>query len=264
MDVILQCLRHNCFLDNDNDDDSSHNGTQNNSNRHIQVLDRGGPFIRNSDYQPPNPSRSSENANDFDGVEIHLDISTDDNDNDNANANANAAGENCDDEAARSVNSNASSSSSSRPPRLPIGINNSIFNFLQNIGQHRHTIIPTEEQEDETNHKKKLFHLPHKASSFVTTTDDIPTIALSEVVLPGSQLQKKMSMALKNQGYAGESMEDECVICMEGFDATNPRMPTLCGCGENKTYFHLPCLYHWIEQSSDCPSCRKPLSWQEF
>ena len=60
--------------------------------------------------------------------------------------------------------------------------------------------------------------------------------------------------------------DSECVICMESFDQNNPRMPTSCGCGLNKTYFHLPCLYHWIEQSSgrECPSCRKTLIWQEF
>lgn len=102
---------------------------------------------------------------------------------------------------------------------------------------------------------------PLRTASTFHANNDIPTIDLEEVVLPGSELQKQMartvSLNLEAQG-------DECVICMEGFDPTNPRMPTLCGCGQNKTYFHLPCLYQWMEQSEDCPSCRQRLRWEEF
>ena len=72
-------------------------------------------------------------------------------------------------------------------------------------------------------------------------------------------------LVLKDQGYAGESEEDECVTCMEGFDeSSSPRMPTLCGRGANKTYFHSLCVYHWIEESRDCPSYRKKMTWHEF
>lgn len=90
---------------------------------------------------------------------------------------------------------------------------------------------------------------------------EIPSIKTEEIVLPGSDLQHKMALkmceTLEEQG-------DECVICMDGFTPENPRMPTMCGCGENKTYFHLPCLYQWIEQNEDCPSCRNTLLWEEF
>ena len=89
----------------------------------------------------------------------------------------------------------------------------------------------------------------------------VPTIRSQEVVLPGSILQKEMSQAISMKV---PQPGDECVICMEGFDETNPRMPTLCGCGENKTFFHLPCLYQWIEQSRTCPTCRQTLRWEEF
>jgi hypothetical protein len=71
------------------------------------------------------------------------------------------------------------------------------------------------------------------------------------------QMAKAMAAKMQNE-------DDECVICMEGFDPTNPRMPTHCGCGRNRTYFHLPCLYQWVEQSRDCPSCRERLIWEEF
>jgi len=95
--------------------------------------------------------------------------------------------------------------------------------------------------------------------------NDIPSINVSEIVLPGSFVQQQMSQLMKSKSYIAEkSDEDECVICMETFDPTNPRMPTLCGCGENKTFFHLPCLYQWTEQHSECPSCREKLTWEEF
>jgi hypothetical protein len=99
-----------------------------------------------------------------------------------------------------------------------------------------------------------------QASSF-DSSRDIPVIGNDEVVLPGSDLQKEMALW---QSKMLERHGDECVICMEGFDPTNPRMPTHCGCGENRTYFHLPCLYQWVEQSRECPSCRQRLTWEEF
>ena len=100
------------------------------------------------------------------------------------------------------------------------------------------------------------------ASSFdASSSCGTPAIETDEIVLPGSQLQLDMA---KQMAAKLESQDDECVICMEGFDESNPRMPTLCGCGENKTYFHLPCLYQWIDRSEECPSCRKKITWEEF
>lgn len=49
-----------------------------------------------------------------------------------------------------------------------------------------------------------------------------------EIVIPGSELQREMAIA---SARGLEVQMDECVICMEGFDESNPRMPTLCGCG---------------------------------
>jgi hypothetical protein len=124
----------------------------------------------------------------------------------------------------------------------------------------------------------------HAASSFDTSQGDVFTIAKDEVVVPGSPLQFRMSQAMLAsmpmiRPYQSPSdsnrecstitttcpiAEDECVICLESFDQTNPRIPTLCGCGTNKTYFHLPCLYRWIEKSQNCPSCRQRLQWDEL
>lgn len=93
----------------------------------------------------------------------------------------------------------------------------------------------------------------------------IPSIQEKQFVMPGSALQKQMSLSLQSKGFGLlTNGDDECVICMEPFDETNPRMPTLCGCGENNTYFHLPCLYQWIEKDSNCPTCREKLRWEEF
>lgn len=102
----------------------------------------------------------------------------------------------------------------------------------------------------------------HPARSFDSSTS-IPTIGAHEVVLPGSDLQKDMARLMTMAKFDAHS-DIECVICMEGFDPTNPRMPTHCGCGDNATYFHLPCLFQWTEQSSECPSCRQTLTWEEF
>jgi len=113
------------------------------------------------------------------------------------------------------------------------------------------------------NHSNNIHKSPLRtAHSFDSSRDDILTIRMEEIVLPGSALQHAMALKMC------ESLEspdyDECVICMEGFSKNNPRMPTLCGCGANKTFFHLPCLYQWREHSDDCPSCRQRIAWEEF
>jgi Ring finger domain len=91
------------------------------------------------------------------------------------------------------------------------------------------------------------------------------TINSDEIVLPGSIIQQQMAQQMKLcSKNVVQGNIDECVICMEPFDSSNPRMPTVCNCGVNKTYFHLPCLYQWIEQSEECPSCRTKITWEEF
>eukprot|EP00546_Thalassionema_frauenfeldii_P013683 CAMPEP_0178918286 /NCGR_PEP_ID=MMETSP0786-20121207/13748_1 /TAXON_ID=186022 /ORGANISM="Thalassionema frauenfeldii, Strain CCMP 1798" /LENGTH=227 /DNA_ID=CAMNT_0020591991 /DNA_START=60 /DNA_END=740 /DNA_ORIENTATION=+ len=100
----------------------------------------------------------------------------------------------------------------------------------------------------------KPYHL--RTASTFDSSKDILTIPTEEIVFPGSDLQHEMAIKMSENLKSVECEADECVICMEGFSDDNPRMPTLCACGENKTYFHLPCLYQWIEQSDECPSCR--------
>lgn len=130
-------------------------------------------------------------------------------------------------------------------------------------GDNNHT-LPVSTSIDES---RRLLDAPKSPLRVANTfhckdeTHEVPTISLDEVVLPGSKLQREMSINMKE---TLQVQEDECVICMEPFDATNPRMPTLCGCGQNKTYFHLPCLYQWIDQNENCPSCRERLRWEEF
>ena len=113
---------------------------------------------------------------------------------------------------------------------------------------------------------KKLASSPlRQAVSFHSSASgDLPcTINADEIVLPGSMVQQQMAEQMIRTANIQTNI-DECVICMEPFDASNPRMPTLCNCGVNKTYFHLPCLYQWIEQSLECPSCRTKITWEEF
>lgn len=125
---------------------------------------------------------------------------------------------------------------------------------------------PTTTSASESQEEQEYVPILTEASSF-DSSKEVPTISTDQVVLPGSDLQMEMAKAMLAQlgTNKGHEHDDECVICMEGFDPTNPRMPTLCGCGENKTYFHLPCLYQWVDQGgSKCPSCRKRLRWEEF
>lgn len=146
-----------------------------------------------------------------------------------------------------------------------------IWNRLTN-GNYQHIAATSSEDDDDALSnirrssrctKTDCNKSPLRAASSFDSSKDILTIRMEEIVLPGSALQyqmaHKMSESLQNVNH-----DDECVICMESFSVDNPRMPTLCGCGENKTYFHLPCLYQWMDQSDECPSCRHKIAWEEF
>mmetsp|Transcript_501 Transcript_501/g.750 ORF Transcript_501/g.750 Transcript_501/m.750 type:complete len:292 (+) Transcript_501:388-1263(+) len=121
-----------------------------------------------------------------------------------------------------------------------------------------------EDDEGEESNNIAASPSPLRTAMKYNEIDHIPSIQLEEVVMPGSDLQKEMATRMSSFVGDVDTLEDECVICMEGFTDSNPRMPTLCGCGQNNTFFHLPCLYQWIEQDRNCPSCRTRLRWEEF
>eukprot|EP01031_Cornospumella_fuschlensis_P039072 gene39072-47534_t len=56
---------------------------------------------------------------------------------------------------------------------------------------------------------------------------------------------------------------DECIICLEEFSTDNPKVKTLCKCGENRSSFHYPCLLYWLEHKSSCPNCSSSIFFQE-
>lgn len=89
------------------------------------------------------------------------------------------------------------------------------------------------------------------------------SVSRGNLVLPGSELQQAIALSLRAEGVSSQPLELECVICMEPFDASNPRMPVLCQCGVNKTCFHYPCLLTWTERNDHCPTCRGPLFYEE-
>ncbi|KAL2648520.1 hypothetical protein AAZV13_05G178300 [Glycine max] len=44
--------------------------------------------------------------------------------------------------------------------------------------------------------------------------------------------------------------EDACPICLEEYDAENPKLATNCD-----HHFHLACILEWMERSETCPVC---------
>ena len=93
----------------------------------------------------------------------------------------------------------------------------------------------------------------------------VPSLSEDQIVLPGSAIQKAMALSLEGaEGLRKEGEDSECVICMEGFETSNPKMLTLCNCGMNKTLFHYSCLLEWTQKTDTCPSCRHELLWEEM
>ncbi|XP_006580566.1 probable E3 ubiquitin-protein ligase RHB1A isoform X3 [Glycine soja] len=48
--------------------------------------------------------------------------------------------------------------------------------------------------------------------------------------------------------------EDACPICLEEYDAENPKLATNCD-----HHFHLACILEWMERSETCPVCDQDL-----
>ena len=75
------------------------------------------------------------------------------------------------------------------------------------------------------------------------------------------QQQEETSYVVSNSP-SNSSRGQECVVCLEEFDADNPRMPTLCSCGDNRIFFHYACLLTYLEDKKHCPICRTELYYQ--
>lgn len=60
-----------------------------------------------------------------------------------------------------------------------------------------------------------------------------------------------------------QHLPPECVICLDEFSADNPKVHTLCQCGENKACFHFPCLLAWLDHRPTCPTCAAVLYYEE-
>jgi hypothetical protein len=72
----------------------------------------------------------------------------------------------------------------------------------------------------------------------------------------------KSSGFFGGQGRSSQSSAEECIICLEEFTIDNPKVRTLCQCGENRTNFHYPCLLYWLDQKDTCPTCSSHLYFQ--
>ncbi|CAK8579225.1 unnamed protein product [Lathyrus sativus] len=50
--------------------------------------------------------------------------------------------------------------------------------------------------------------------------------------------------------------EDGCPICLEEYDAENPKLSTKC-----EHHYHLACVLEWMERSETCPVCAQALAF---
>ncbi|KAI4328816.1 hypothetical protein L6164_021142 [Bauhinia variegata] len=52
--------------------------------------------------------------------------------------------------------------------------------------------------------------------------------------------------------------EDGCPICLEEYDAENPKTMTKC-----EHHFHLSCILEWMERSDSCPICDEEMIFEQ-
>ncbi|GMY30365.1 probable E3 ubiquitin-protein ligase RHB1A isoform X1 [Fagus crenata] len=54
--------------------------------------------------------------------------------------------------------------------------------------------------------------------------------------------------------FSATEEDDDCPICLEEYDAENPKKTTKC-----EHHFHLACILEWMERSDTCPVCDKEM-----
>ncbi|KAL6979566.1 RING-type E3 ubiquitin transferase [Sarracenia purpurea var. burkii] len=66
------------------------------------------------------------------------------------------------------------------------------------------------------------------------------------------ELEKYGELKMSNESLVSvlEEEEDGCPICLEEYDAENPKL-----IGKCDHHFHLACILEWMERSDTCPVC---------
>lgn len=74
------------------------------------------------------------------------------------------------------------------------------------------------------------------------------------------EMERDLSSNAYATDYVLASLEDEdvCPICLEEYDPENPKIETKCA-----HYYHLSCMYEWMERSDSCPICGKEMEFSE-
>lgn len=63
-------------------------------------------------------------------------------------------------------------------------------------------------------------------------------------------------------GSVAQATSSPCFLFSVFYDTGNPKMLTLCGCGEHRANFHYPCLLLYLQKKKTCPVCNQELFYQ--
>ena len=102
---------------------------------------------------------------------------------------------------------------------------------------------------------------PSSSKSPTTSLSAITTTTMNKSY---SNMGKGLGTGKGTVAKPGPMIEhrNECVICLAEFTIENPKMLTLCACGEQRTLFHYPCLLLYLEKKKICPYCNQELFYQ--
>lgn len=97
-------------------------------------------------------------------------------------------------------------------------------------------------------------------SSFgtLTTHDNLDESDLKTQTSSLFASPKKIELSrLSEPNVSPMEEEDCCPICLEEYDAENPRNITKC-----QHHFHLSCILEWMERSDTCPICDQEMIFE--
>lgn len=155
------------------------------------------------------------------------------------------------------LNLDTSSPDTFRPPPAPIP-----FNVL--FGRPQTPVGSLEIQGQKCDSTQQSIQSGGMTDTFGIDKHDIPTACghvdksegrtLADILLASpTKSDVEISRPCEFGELAAEE-EDVCPICLEEYDAENPKKVTNC-----EHDFHLSCLLEWMERSDSCPVCDKEM-----
>ncbi|CAA6657332.1 unnamed protein product [Spirodela intermedia] len=146
-----------------------------------------------------------------------------------------------------------------RPPPWPLAYDDPRCSPLHH-GFARHDKSSSHFYEEPEPLRRRLYDSDTESAAMTDKQNVSDSVGESKLSLSESSVDQTARYLSSEVTYIYPSFEDEdsCPICLEEYTPENPKISMQCS-----HYFHLGCIYEWMERSDACPVCGKEMAFSE-